>query len=157
MVAKSGRVQMKLRGLLVVGWVVVTAGGIAPSSRAEPEAQKEAAEARRSLRQQGFKTELSDFDFSTDYPTSVRAEALTTIRYTRPLVLLQACGTECAIVAWKQAGLEEEEGYQNLPSVGQVLVTNRLEFDSARAAFGSGRRSEDCAPCLRGAALPLRA
>ena len=126
---------MKPRSFLVVGLVLVAA----LNSRAEADAQKSAEEARRSLRQQGFKTDLSDFDFSTDYETRVRAAALTNIFYTRPTVLLQPCGTDCAIVAWKQAVFDEEEGYQNLPPVEQVLATNEAKLDSACAAALEGR------------------
>jgi hypothetical protein len=129
---------MKLRSLSIVGLVLVGVFGAVLSSRAAPDAQNDAQEARRSLRQQGLKTDLSDFDFSTEYETAVRAAALTNIAYTRPTVLLQPCGTECAIVAWKQPGLEEEEGYQNLPAVEQVLATNQARLDSACAAALAG-------------------
>jgi hypothetical protein len=129
---------MKPRVLLVVGLALAGLCGGALVLRARPDAQKEAEEARRSLRQQGFKTDLSDFDFSTDYETAARAAAFTNILYTRPAVLLQPCGTECAIVAWKQATFEEQEGYQNLPPVEEVLATNQAKFDSACAAAMAG-------------------
>src|SRR5712691_6868298 len=98
----------KLRFLSLVGLVVGGVSGAALNSRSEPDAQKDAEEARRSLRRQGFKTDLSDFDFSADHETAVRAAALTNIAFPRPMVLLQPCGSECAIIAWKQPGLEEE-------------------------------------------------
>ena len=130
--------SMKLRSLSAVGWVLVCLCGAALNSRAEPDAQKDAEEARRALRQQGFKTDLSDFDFSADHGTAIRAAALTNIAHTRPTVLLQPCGTECAIIAWKQPGVEEEEGYQNLPPVEQVLATNQANLDSACIAALAG-------------------
>jgi hypothetical protein len=129
---------MKLRSRSVVGLVLAGVFGAALNSRAGPDPQKDAAEARQSLRQQGFKTDLSDFDFSADHETAVRAAALTNIAYTRPTVLLQPYGTECAIVAWKQTSFEEEEGYQNLPPIEQVLATNQAELDSACAAALAG-------------------
>ncbi|HEY5914265.1 MAG TPA: hypothetical protein VJA21_27060 [Verrucomicrobiae bacterium] len=129
---------MKPRSLAVVGLALAGAFGAALILRAGPDAQKDAAEARRSLRQQGFKTDLSDFDFSTDYETATRAGALTNVAYTRPTVLLQPCGTECAIVAWKEANFEEPEGYQNLPPVEEVLVTNQANLDAACAAVLAG-------------------
>jgi len=89
---------MKLRSLSAVGWVLVCLCGAALNSRAVPDAQKDAEEARRSLRQQGFKTDLSDFDFSADHETAIRAAALTNITHIRPTVLFQPCGTECVIV-----------------------------------------------------------
>jgi hypothetical protein len=127
---------MKVRLLSVVGSVLVALCGSAPNSRGD--AQKDAEAARRSLRQQGFKTDLSDFDFSTDDQTATRAAALTNIAYTRPIVLLQPCQTECALVAWKQAKFEEDDGYQNLPPVEQVLATKQVELDLACAAALAG-------------------
>src|SRR5467141_3686711 len=122
----------KLRFLSLVGLVVGGVSGGVLNSGAEPDAQKDAEEARRTLRKQGFKTDLSDFDFSTDHETALRAAALTNITHIRPTVLLQPCGTECAIVAWKEGNFEEqEEGYQNLPPVEQVLATNQAKLDSA--------------------------
>lgn len=129
---------MKPRSLLFVGSMLVVVCGAALDSRAEPDAQKDAEEARRRLRQQGFKTDLSDFDFSTEYETGVRAAAFTNIIYIRPTVLLQPCGSECAVVAWKQALFEEEEGYQLFPAVEQVLATNQATLDSACAAALAG-------------------
>ncbi len=129
---------MKLRSLSVVGLVLVGVFGADLNSRAEPDAQKDAEEARRRLRQQSFKTDLSDFDFSAEHQTAVRAAALTNIGYPRPSVLLQPCGTECAIIAWKQTNFEEEEGYQNLPPVEQVLATNQAKLDSACTAALAG-------------------
>src|SRR5437879_13553020 len=129
---------MKLRSLSVVVLVLVGVFGASLNSRAEPDAQKDAEEARRSLRRQGFKTDLSDFDFSADHQAATRAAALTNIAYTRPTVLLQPCGTDCAIVAWKQPNFEEEEGFQNLPPVEQVLATNQAELDAACAAVLAG-------------------
>jgi hypothetical protein len=130
---------MKLRSLSVVGMVaVVAACGAFLVLYTRPDAQKAAEEARRTLRQQGFKTDLSDFDFSTDYETAIRAAALTNFIISRPPMLLQPCGTESAVVAWKEAKFEQEEGYQNLPPIEQVLVTNQAILDSACAAALAG-------------------
>jgi hypothetical protein len=130
---------MKLRSLSVVGTVAVVAVCAAILvMRARPDAQKAAEEARRTLRQQGFKTDLSDFDFSTDYETAIRAAALTNFITSRPPMLLQPCGTESAVVAWKEADFEQVEGYQNLPPIEQVLVTNQAILDSACAAALAG-------------------
>jgi hypothetical protein len=52
------RNPMKLRSFLVVGLVLVAA----LNSRGETDAQKSAEEARHSLRQQGFKTDLLSID-----------------------------------------------------------------------------------------------
>ncbi len=128
---------MKLRSLPVVRLILGLVCAVVLQSRAD--AQKEAAEARRNLRKQGFKTDLSDFDFSTDYETAIRAAALTNIASIRPLLLLQTSETDSALVAWKQASLEEQyEGYQLLPSIEEVLATNRATLDAACAAALGG-------------------
>jgi hypothetical protein len=129
---------MKLLPLSVVSLVLIGVFGASLNLGAAPDAQKDAEEARRSLRQQGFKTDLSDFDFSTDRETAARAAALTNIVYSRPIFLLRPCGTECAIVAWKQSQFEEEEGYQNLPPIEVVLATNQAALDSACNAALAG-------------------
>jgi hypothetical protein len=130
---------MKLRSLSVAGTMAVVAVcGAILVMNARPDAQKAAEEARRTLRQQGFKTDLSDFDFSTDYETAIRAGALTNFIISRPPMLLQPCGTESAVVAWKEAKFEQEEGYQNLPPIEQVLATNQAILDSACAAALAG-------------------
>jgi len=69
---------MKLCSLSVIGLVLVCVSEAALNSRAGPDAQKDADDARHALRQQGFKTDLSDFDFSADYETAGRPEAVPT-------------------------------------------------------------------------------
>jgi hypothetical protein len=110
--------------------------GTSQHSRAASE--KDAEEARRSLRKEGLKTDLSDFDFSTDPATAARAAALTNAIISRPAVLLQGCGVESAVVAWKGTNFQEEaEGYQSLPSVEQTL-TNQANLDLACTAALAG-------------------
>ncbi|HWQ90527.1 MAG TPA: hypothetical protein VN673_02560, partial [Clostridia bacterium] len=55
-----------------------------------------------------------------------------------PTVLLQPCGSDCATVLWKQANFEEEEGYQNLPPIGEQLATNQAKLDRACVAALAG-------------------
>lgn len=117
----------------MVGLALLCVFGTALYSRGGPE--KEPEEARRSLRQEGFKTDLSDFNFLTDTATAARAAALTNVVRTRPPVLLQPCGTECAIIAWKGANFQdEEEGYQSLPPIEQELAKKQANLDAACAA-----------------------
>src|SRR5262249_29367823 len=135
--------SMKLRVLSVVGTLVLVAIlGAILLGRTGPNAQRAPEEARHILRQQGFKTDLSDFDFSANDETTVRAAALTNLSRTRPArttVLLEPCGPESAIIAWKaEANIEETEGYLNLPPIEQVLANDREELDSACAAILAG-------------------
>lgn len=108
----------------MVGLALLSVFGTPLCSRGAPD--KDPQEARRSLKQEGFKTDLSDFNFLTDAATAARAAALTNLVRTRPPVLLQPCGTECAIIAWKGANFQdEEEGYQSLPPIEQELAKIR--------------------------------
>src|SRR5438270_2941747 len=129
---------MKLRSRLLFGLVLAGIFGAVLNCRAASDPQKDAAEARLSLRQQGFKTDLSDFDFSTDHKTAVRAAALTNFAYSRPAVLLQPYGNDAAVIAWKETNLQEEEGYQSLLPIEQMLATNQAALDSACAVVFAG-------------------
>ena len=130
---------MKLRSLSVIGLVLLVLLGIFWKLRSGSNVQKAVAQARASLRQQGFKTDLTDFDFSTDNETAVRAAALTNFINIRPTVLLQPCGAECALVAWKQQlDFEMEEGFQNLPRVQEAVATHQEEMNWACAAAMAG-------------------
>src|SRR5438445_595216 len=112
---------MQQGSLSLVVLAVLSVFGTPISSRGAPD--KDPQEARRSLRQEGFKTDLSDFNFSTDAAPAARAAALTNVVRNRPPVLLQPCGTESAIIAWKGANFQdEEEGYQSLPPIEQELA-----------------------------------
>ena len=111
---------------------------IAQVLHAGTDPQKEAEETRRTLRQQGFKTDLSDFDFSTDSDTAMRAAALTNVIRLRPIMLLQAVPTESGVVAWKESSFHEEEGFQSLPPVEESLREDQAHFDAACAAALSG-------------------
>src|SRR5690348_3523092 len=130
---------MKLRSLSVIGLVLLVLLGIFWNLRSGSNLQKAVAQARASLRQQGLKTDLTDFDFSSDNETAVRAAALTNFIIIRPTVLLQPSGAECALVAWKQQlGFEMEEGYQNLPRVEDAVATHQEELNWACAAAMAG-------------------
>lgn len=128
---------MKRGTLPMLGLAMLCLSGTLLSSRGAPD--KDPAEARRSLRKEGFKTDLVDFNFFTDAATATRAAALTNAIRTRPPVLLQPCGTESAIVAWKGTNFQdEEEGYQSLPPIEDGLSTNRANLDAACAAALAG-------------------
>src|SRR5712672_2366393 len=87
--ARSEIGAMKRGSLTMVGVALLSVFGTAQYSRGGPE--KDPDEARRSLKQEGFKTDLSDFNFLTDAATASGAAALTNAVHTRPPVLLQPC------------------------------------------------------------------
>jgi hypothetical protein len=128
---------MKRGTFSAVSLAVLGLFGTALYSRGGPD--KDPAEARRSLRQEGFKTDLLDFNFLTDAATANRAAALTNAIRTRPPILLEPGGTESAIIAWKGANFhDEEEGFQSLPPVEEELSTNRANLDAACVAALAG-------------------
>ena len=92
---------MKRSNLTLVGLAVFSFFGTCLNS--EGGTDKDPEEARRSLQKEGFKTGLVDFNFFTDAATATRAAALTNAIRTRPPMLLEPCGTESAIIAWKGA------------------------------------------------------
>jgi hypothetical protein len=93
---------------------------------------------RRALRQQGFKTDLADFDFSATAECCARAEALTDVPRSREPVLMVAEGSNSAAVLWKEASLPETEGQQLLPAIEETLEESKTELDAARDAALSG-------------------
>jgi hypothetical protein len=115
-------------------WILTVIGFVsaAPLSRAADAGQKAAEETRRSLRQQGFKTDLADFDFSTSPQLRAREAILKATQpspYLPPHVLgdrtkpalqdqrpkpftdhpdlMEALGTNTAIVGWKMDSPEK--------------------------------------------------
>jgi hypothetical protein len=120
---------MKRRWIILVGVVLVAAGFGGWLLRGSGDsAQKTLEETRRTLRQQGFKIELSEFDFSTSPELRVRAGVLTNaswamayprragqqdVEVARRAVLVSdqpelmaAVGQSAARVSWQQARLE---------------------------------------------------
>src|SRR5882762_398989 len=103
---------MKLGQKITVGLLVVSIGGVLCAFfllRSDNSEQKAVEETRRVLRQQGFKVDLAEFDFSTTDELRARAAALTTLGHTvRPaappdnLDLMTPTGSNMAIVVWKQ-------------------------------------------------------
>jgi len=107
--------------------------------------QQEVADTRRMLREQGFKTELADFNVTTDPLTRTRAAALTVFEN---WLLLGAFGGELdflprvsdgtASVVWKLDALPIGHGVLQWPGLHAVLDTNREALDAACAAAVSG-------------------
>ena len=86
--------------------------------------QKALEDTRQSLRQQGFKTDLSDFNFSTPPEIRSREDILnaTTSRNGRlqPFGnepnLMESLGTNSAIVVWKLADVKMRDVYSRFSS-----------------------------------------
>ena len=143
---------MTRRWKIVLGIAVLGAIGIALRLSADRRGPKAVAATRQALRQQGFKTDLADFNFST--AADLRAgEAVLTAAVSNwrsePLVthpeLMDLAGNNSAIVVWKQVALKKQ--FPSWPDNGNELAwddfreainTNRSQMDAACAAILSG-------------------
>jgi hypothetical protein len=133
---------------------VVGVMSAAPLSRADDAGQKIVDETRLSLRQQGFKTDLSDFNLSTSPELRAREAVL---KATGPNLrselfanpnspnLMEAVGTNSAVVVWKLDSLKNQ--YRSRPDRGDELTweefreainANQPQVDDACDAILSG-------------------
>lgn len=137
-----------------LGWIFAFTGIIAaaPLSHADNAGQKAVEEIRQTLRQQGFKTDLGDFNFSTSPELRAREAILKTTasdRRSEPFVnhpnLMEAVGTNSAIVVWKLDGLKKL--YHSWPDNSEELTwdefreavnVNHAQIETACAAILSG-------------------
>jgi hypothetical protein len=94
--------------------------------------------ARRELRQQGFKTDLTEFDFSTSADASARAEVLLAVARTREPILMEMVASNSAAVLWRDGSLQEVDGQQSLPALEESLDEEKSELDAACQAALSG-------------------
>jgi hypothetical protein len=134
--------------------VVLTIGGVltlVPWSRGIAD-ESAFAETRLALREQGFKTDLTDFDFSTSPELQARTTAVNATASPRnvpPFLdhpnLMENAGNNAAIVIWKQASLKRRtpswpDGNSELTwdDFRQVVDTNRPQVNVACAAILSG-------------------
>ena len=135
----------KLFWLVVL--VLVMAGLCASFFPSHPDAaaQRAVSEARQSLRDQGFKTDLADFDFSTTPELRAREAILkaTTLNYrSEPFRdhpnLMEITGNNSAIVVWKEASLKRE--YPSRPD-----NSDQLSWDEFRKAISINQAQVDAA------------
>jgi hypothetical protein len=144
------RSSMKIRpaNLFWIIFLAVVAGGFVYAlipPRPDTRGQKLFAETRQLLRQQGFKTDLSDFDFSTT-PEMRSLEnilkATATERSGGPVPelqnLMEIASTHSAIVVWKQATLKSM--YRSRPDEGDELT-----WDDFRATLAENQSAVDAA------------
>jgi len=145
---------MKLR-LGKLSWLVLVvlalAGLVAAlrPARPDPRAVQAVAEIRQLLRQQGFKTDLADFDFATSPELRAREAILTNVvhlRFDGPFPehppLLQSIGNDAAIVVWKLDSLKKstrDEGDRlTWEEFRATIDANRSLYDPAGMAILSG-------------------
>lgn len=122
------------------------------TSRADNSGPQLVAVTRQTLRQQGFKTDLADFNFSTSPELRAREAILKAAvpEQTRgpspfQMNLMEAVGANSAIVLWKQQWLKlryrtwpDNKDEMSWESLGQMLNANQPALDAACAAAMSG-------------------
>ena len=130
---------------------VVCVISMAPLARADDAGRRAVDETRRALRQQGFKTELADFDFSTSPELRAREAILNATdpyRHYSPIVILQSLmegvGTNSAIVVWKLNSVKGKFPWPDRKEeftwddFRKAINTNQARLDDACAAILAG-------------------
>jgi HEAT repeats len=121
-------------------------------SRRDAAAQKAVQDTRLALRQQGFKTDLADFDFATSPELRAREAILKAIATSRAsdspadqLNLMEVVGNNSAIVVWQQPTVKKQ--YPSWPDNSDEMTwddfrdamnQNRSVLDAASGAILSG-------------------
>ena len=134
-----------------VFWIIILVTGVLAALSAVfalhrgSNIQQVLADTRKSLRQQGFKTDLSDFNFSTDAATRTRENALTFAGgYVLPDLLVVSInlrpvvGDDAVVVVGKQSYLETGSDIVHWPDLRDALETIRPQLDEACDAAISG-------------------
>ena len=146
---------MKLRWKIVIGIVLLILGLSAFDSLTQSAARQAVAETRQVLREQGFKTDLAEFDFSTSPELQRREAALTNASFSwsnpsrqnrefysfhqqQPFELMSPVTPESAAVVWQQSQLQGESG-EDLWLESRALFQNQKEvLDAAVESAMSG-------------------
>jgi len=141
---------------IILGGIVILATASALLELHQVNAvERDVAETRQTLRQQGFKTDLADFDFSTSAELRAREAALvatTPPRFSEPFHdhpnLMEIIGNDSAIVVWEQPSLKRQ--YNSRPD-----NSDQITWDEFRDALNENRPvlDEACEAALSG---PIR-
>ena len=148
---RPGKLFWKIAAVLVIVGVI----GTVFLSRRDNTAQKAVEETRQALRQQGFKTDLTEFDFSTSAELRAREAALTNADiagaglrgadYARRYVLFQddpslmtAVGSDSAVVVCKQNKFETYYSKDVWQALREAIDPDRALLDAACEAALSG-------------------
>src|ERR1043166_7404122 len=138
--------MVRLRWKIIVGLGIALAAFAIlwwPSGNA---AKKAVEETRRSLRQQGYKIDLAEFDFSKPADDRARAAALTSagqnnmaLRYGNHLDLLQPVTSNSALVIWQQDVLPQWiSGWDLWRELHEQLNGQQAALDAACNAARAG-------------------
>ena len=146
---------MKLLWKIAVVIFLLIAGGITFDHATQSAARKAVEETRQSLQQQGFKTDLAEFDFSTTPELRQREQALTNASsdgmmrrpedYARHSLLqqvepdsMEAISSDSALVVWQQLRLLGPDGEDFWPNFRKHFNEQQSPLDLACIAALSG-------------------
>jgi hypothetical protein len=136
---------LKRRTRLIILTVIAAIGVLAWVFTPNNSARLKAQRTRASLRQHGFKTELSDFDFSLDPERRARADIILTggqafrdIILNRGMELFHPVGTNAAIALAKEEALATDYSTNAWPIFRVNLDPHQAVLDEACAALISG-------------------
>ena len=153
MKTRLGKLFWKIAAVLVLVGVIGAVLLSRLDNTAQKAAQKAVEETRLAMRQQGFKTDLADFDFSTSAELRAREVILKatapTNRLSEPFInhpnLMETVGMNSAIVIWKQNSLKRQypsgpgNNYElNWDEFRETFDTNQAKVDAACDAALSG-------------------
>jgi hypothetical protein len=131
----------------IIVWLLIVVGTLCALHLSRPDNHRPqmVAETRQSLREQGFKTDLADFDFSTSPEMHAREailKATTSNRLSEPFVnhpnLMEIVGNDSAIVVWQQSALKKP--YPSWPD-----NRDEMSWDDFHDAMNENRSTLDAA------------
>ena len=136
---------MKRRWIIAVGLLAVGAICAALLLRSDDSEKKAVEETRRALHQQGFKTDLTEFNFSTSSELRAREAILTAAARSQVSAsgfeypnLMASLGLDSAIVIWRHDWLPVNSGELHWQELHELLDGNQPELAAACDAALSG-------------------
>jgi hypothetical protein len=136
---------MKLNWKIALGILALVGLSLFLFWPSDDAAKKAVAETRRALHQQGFKTDLTEFNFFTSDEFRARESALTAlghnVRRMSPsdqFEMMSATSSDAAVVVWKQEKLEGRSGHDLWSELRESLSQDQSSLDAACEAALSG-------------------
>ena len=139
--------QSPVKIILIILFVIGVLGALQAIwfSRGAADGRLLVEKTRGDLRRQGFKVDLSEFDFHTSADVRQREAALTAAApgmnpdaFRDYPNLMNPAGSNFAIVVWKQPWPRTEDGRILWPVMREAMNENRMALDEAGAAAASG-------------------
>lgn len=145
---------MKLRWKIAIGVMVLGIGFAVFVSLIDVAGKRAVAEVRQTLQREGFKTDLSEFDFTTSPELRQREHVLTNADFgwskwgsdaprrsrlgQEAPRLMQNISDDAALVVWQRERLPDQEGRDLWPQYRDMFAEDRRTLDAAVATALSG-------------------